>query len=125
MTINYKDKVIELNCSSVDISEGEHGIQMIFNGENELDYFLVQRHFDDEDFISVFYTEGCNTEGHWTFIQASLDKYTITFSVDKMPIRIDLKGIPVNRMDQMRETLRTMIGLMGKLTENDSQYKAW
>src|SRR5690606_21542095 len=97
MTIDYRDNVIELNCSSLDISDEEHGIQIIFNGENELDYFLVQRHFDDDDFVSVFYTEGCNTDGHWTFIQATLDKHAIAFSVDKMPIRIHLKDIPVNR----------------------------
>lgn len=121
MTINYIDNVIELNCSSVDISDEQNGIQIVFNGENDLDYFLIQRHFDDEDQISVFYTEGCDTAGHWTFMQATLDKHIITFSVDKMPIRVHLKNIPVKQINQVRETLRTMIGLIGKLTENDSQ----
>jgi hypothetical protein len=37
MTINYNDNVIELNCSSLDISDEEHGVQILFNGENELD----------------------------------------------------------------------------------------
>ena len=121
MTINYIDNVIELNCSSVDISDEENGIQILFNGANELDYFLLQRHFDEEGYNSVFYTEGCNTEGHWTFIQATLDEHSITFSVDKMPVRVYLKTISVSEQNQIRETLRRMIGLIGKLTENGSQ----
>jgi len=116
MTINYIDNVIELNCSDVDISDTEQGIQIVFNGENELDYFLVQRHFDEDDYVSVFYTEGCNTSGHWTFIQAVIDRKSVTFSVDKMPIRIHL-NITSAKDRKLREALKSLMGLLGILSE--------
>lgn len=118
MTINYTDNVIELYSSDVDISHTEHGIQIVFNGENDLDYFLVQQHFDEGDYVSVFYTEGCDTSGHWTFIHATLDKESVTFSVDKIPIRIHL-NITSSKDRELRETLRNLMGLIGKLTERD------
>ncbi|MFO0379944.1 MAG: hypothetical protein ACK50M_16035 [Cyclobacteriaceae bacterium] len=118
MTINYIDNVIELYCSDVEISDTEHGVQIVFNGENDLDYFLVQRHFDNDDYVSVFYTEGCNTSGHWTFILATLDKKSVTFSVDKMPIRIHL-NITSLKDRELRKTLRNLMGLLGKLIELD------
>ena len=120
MTINYIDNVIELYCSGVDISDEEHGIQIVFNGENVLDYFLLQRHFDEDDRISDFYTEGCNTVGYWTFIHAVIDEKSITFSVDKMPVRVHL-NITSAKSLQLRQTLKRLIGFIGKLTDNSSQ----
>jgi|GEM_PF-1551525 hypothetical protein len=117
MTINYIENVIELNCSRVDISNDDLGIQILFNGENELDYFLIQRSYD-EDGICDFYTEGCDTTGWWTFIHASINEGSVTFFVDKIPIRVHLDKISKKQRDLIRQTLRELLGLIGKLTEN-------
>ena len=95
MYINLIDIIIELTGSKVDLSVNEeHGIQIVFEGQNDLDYFLVQRIYDwgnDEgNYVSVFYTKGCDTVGNWTFITAALESNYVQFSVDKLPIRIHL-----------------------------------
>ena len=89
----------------------------MFNGENDLDYFLIQRFFD-EDWICDFYTEGCDTTGWWTFIHSTLNERSVTFSVDKMPVRVRLDQISKKQKDLVRQTLRELLGLIGKLTEN-------
>jgi hypothetical protein len=122
MTKNYNDNVIELNCSKLEISDDEHGIQIIFNGENELDYFLVQRTFDDE-WICDFYTEGCDTTGWWTFIHVTLKQDYVTISVDKMPIQICLTDIDKKSKKRLRLTLKDMVGLIGKLTDDSGTTK--
>jgi len=122
MTKNYNDNVIELNCSKLEISDDEHGIQIIFNGENELDYFLVQRTFDDE-WICDFYTEGCDTTGWWTFIHVALKQDYVTISVDKMPIQICLTDIDKKSKKRLRLTLKDMVGLIGKLTDDSGTTK--
>lgn len=117
MTINYIDNVIELNCFKVDISNDDLGIQILFNGENELDYFLIQRSFEEVG-ICDFYTEGCDTTGWWTFIRAAVNEGSVTFFVDKIPIRVHLDKISKRQQDLMRQALRELLGLIGKLTEN-------
>lgn len=112
--------MIELNSSKVVISDEEHGIQIEFSGQNELEYFLVQRHFDEDDFVSVFYTEGCGTSGHWTFIHVTLDEKTIVFSFDREPVKVTLNISPT-KYKQLKRTLKKLVGLLGMLTENGSR----
>ena len=119
MTMDYIDNVIELNCSKVDITNNDLGIQILFSGENDLDYFLIQRSFD-EDGICDFYTEGCDTTGWWTFIHATLNERSVAFSVDKMPIRVHLDKISKKQISLLRQTLRELLGFIGRLTENQS-----
>jgi hypothetical protein len=128
MYINLIDNIIELTCSKVDLSVNEeHGIQIVFEGQNDLDYFLVQRIYDwgnDEDnYVSVFYTEGCDTVGNWTFITATLESDYVQFSVDRLPIRIHLPKMTPELFGELRGTLELLSQNLGKFTDNSNQHK--
>lgn len=125
MYINLIDNIIELTCRKVNVSvDEEHGVQIIFEGENELDYFLVQRIYDwgnDEDtYISIFYTEGCDTVGNWTYISANLESNYVQFSVDKLPVRIHLPKMNAQKYTELRDTLELLLRHLGKFTDNSS-----
>ncbi len=119
---NHIDKIIELTCSKVSVSsDEEQGIQVIFEGENELDYFLVQRTYDDSDdehsFVSVFYTEGCDTVGYWTYISATLESNYVQFSVDKLPVRIHLPELSTKKYIELRNTLEMLLRHLGEFID--------
>lgn len=120
---NFIDNITELNCRKVNLSvDEEHGVQIIFEGDNELDYFLVQRVYDwgnDEDaFVSIFYTEGCDTTGNWTYISAILESDYIQFSVDIVPVRIHLPKMTTKKYTELRTTLELLLQYLGKFTDN-------
>lgn len=125
MYINFVDNRIELTCSKVDLSvDEEHGVQLIFEGENELDYFLVQRIYDwgnDEGaYISIFYTEGCDTVGNWTYISATMESNYLQFSVDKLPVRIHLPKMTTPKYKELCNTLELLFRHLGEFTNNNS-----
>jgi hypothetical protein len=120
---NFVENIIELNCRKVDVSVNEeHGVQIIFEGDNELDYFLIQRIYDwgnDEDaYISVFYTEGCDNSGNWTYISAILESNYVQFSIDRFPVRIHLPKMTPKKYTELRDTLELLLRHLGKLTAN-------
>lgn len=128
MNINLIDNIIELTCTKVDLSVNEeHGIQIIFEGQNELDYFLVQRMYDDENdedrFASVFYTEGCDTVGYWTYISAILELNYVQFSVDRLPVRVYFPKMSPAKFGKLRDTLELLLEHLGRFTDNSQQYK--
>lgn len=126
MYINNVDKIIELTCKKLDLNiDEEQGVQLHFEGQNELDYFLVQRIYDwgdDEDSpISVFYTEGCDTTGNWTYIEARLEPTFVQFSVDVLPIKVHLPKLTTKKYQDLRTTLELALRHLGRFIDNGSR----
>ena len=119
MYINYLDNFIELKCTGVEISDDELGIQILFKGANIMDYFLIQRHFDEDDDIDIFYTEGCDNTGYWTFVKVTIGDNFITFSQNKIPVKIFL-DLNSKKYARLIEPLRRLIGLIGTIVEKGS-----
>lgn len=125
MYINFVDNIIELTCRKVDISvDEEHVVQINFEGDNELDYFFVQRIYDwgndENSFVSVFYTEGCDTVGNWTYIAATLELNYVEFSVYKLPVRIHLPKMTNKKYTELRNTLELLLRHLGGFTDNST-----